>query len=400
MLATGDERATLRDKGRAAGLLVLFLIPVVFWRHRLAMPVDFGVYRAGGSAVLHGRTLYGAAFRAHTGTLPLPFTYPPFSAIAFVILAVMPWALAAVLWFLVSVGSLVYIVRESFVEFLKRFDRRRALIALAIIAGLLSWTVPVRDTFWYGQINLILVAMVLADCLRVEKRKGVLVGLATALKLTPGLFVAYFIVTRQKAAAVRSLVTVAVCWGGAALLLPGASKQYWLHDAFNISRPGSPANFRNQTLDGLIYREHWPHWLWIPFVVLVGVFGLWRAHNAHRRGNELAAVVLVGLTAVLVAPISWIHTEVWFVAAIGVIWGDGIIHRRVVAARALFVLVLVRLPMLGDKLERHVSIPLLGGLLDNAYVYLLLVLLVLLPAREALEVKSAPQSMTAITSPS
>jgi len=345
------------------------------------MPVDLGVYRAGGSAVLHGRALYGAAFGAHTGTLPLPFTYPPFSAIAFVVLAVMPWALAAVLWFLVSVGSLVYIVRESFAPFLRRLDRRRSLLALAFIAGVLSWTVPVRDTFWYGQINLILAALVLTDCLRAQKRKGVLVGLATALKLTPGLFIAYFIVTRQKAAAIRSLVTVVACWGGAALLLPGASKQYWLHDAFNISRPGSPANFRNQTLDGLFFREHWPHWLWIPLVVLVAAFGLWRARDAHRRGNELAAIVLVGLTTLLVAPISWLHTEVWFIAALGVIWGDGNHHRRVIAARTVFVLLLVRLPMLGDKLERHFPIPLLGGLLDNAYVYLLLALLILLPAR-------------------
>src|SRR5438067_770566 len=166
MLVTADDRATFRDRGRAAGLLVLLVIPVVLWRRSLAMPVDLGVYRAGGSAVLHGRNLYGAAFRAHTSTLPLPFTYPPFSAIGFVVLAVLPWALAAVLWFLVSVGSLVYIVRESFALFLRRFDRRRALIALALVAGLLSWTVSVRDTFWYGQINLILVAMVLADCLR------------------------------------------------------------------------------------------------------------------------------------------------------------------------------------------------------------------------------------------
>jgi alpha-1,2-mannosyltransferase len=356
------------------------------------MPVDLGVYRAGGSAILHGRNLYGSAFRAHTQTLPLSFTYPPFSGLAFIVLAVMPWALAALLWFLVSVGGLVYIVRESFASFLRRFDRRSALIVLACISGLLAWTVPVRDTFWYGQINLILVAMVLADCLRVEKRRGVLVGLATALKLTPGLFIAYFIVTRQKAAAIRSLVTVAVCWGGAALILPGASKQYWLHDAFNISRPGSPANFRNQTLDGLIFREHWPHWLWIPLVVLVGGFGLWRARDARRRGNELAAVVLVGLTSLLIAPISWLHTEIWFIAALGVIWGGGDHHRRVVAARIVFVLLLIRLPMLGDKLERHFPIPLLGGLLDNAYVYLLLALLVLLPVNRIPEMPARSSS--------
>jgi alpha-1,2-mannosyltransferase len=300
--------------------------------------------------------------------------------------------LAAILWFIASVGGLVYIVKESFAQFLDRLDRRRSLLALAGIAGVMLWTPPVRDTLWFGQINLILAALVLTDCLRPRKRQGVLVGVATAMKLTPGLFIVYFIVARKGRSAVRALVTVAVCWGGAALLLPTASRQYWFHAAFDVNRPGRPGYWTNQTIDGFISRYHGPHWLWIPLGVIVAVLGLWRAREAHRSGNELAAVVLVGLTSVLVSPISWLHTQVWFVAAIGVILGRGTERRRVMAAGGVLILLLARLSMLGDRLARIYHVPVIGNVIENAYVFLLLFVIAVLPVRDPPEGEITPPS--------
>ena len=376
-------RIPVRDWARAIGLLVLILIPMFIWRYRWRVPIDLAVYRAGGSAVLHGKTLYGAAFGGNTLPVRRPFTYPPFSAIAFISLAVLPWIVAAVAWFFASLGSLVYIVKESFAPFLRRFDRRRSLYALVCIIGLLAWTVPITDTLWFSQINLILAALVLTDCLHARKRQGVLVGLATALKITPGLFIVYFLITRQKRAALRAMATVAACWGGAAILLPAASREYWSHAVFKVGRPGPLAFFSNQTINGFVHRLNGPHWLWIPLGVVVAAVGLWRARAAHRSGNALAAVVLVGLTMLIVSPISWLASAVWIAPAIGLILGDATQRRRVIAAGSVLVLFWARLPMLGDKIVRVHPIPFLGSALENAYVFLLLLLVLLLPHTDA-----------------
>jgi alpha-1,2-mannosyltransferase len=273
----------------------------------------------------------------------------------------------------------VYIVKESFAPFLRGVDRRRSLFALVCIVGLLAWTVPITDTLWFGQINLILAALVLTDCLRARKQRGVLVGLATALKITPGLFIVYFLVTKQTRAAIRSIVTVAVCWGGAAIILPAATREYWLHTAFKIGRPGPPAFFSNQTMNGLVHRLNGPGWIWIPLGLVVTAVGVWRARAAHRSGNVVGAVVLVGLTTLLVAPISWLATAVWIAPAIGLILGHGTQRRRLVAAWTVLILLWARLPMLGDKVTRVYSTPFIGTALQDSYVILLAVLILWLP---------------------
>jgi alpha-1,2-mannosyltransferase len=273
-------------------------------------------------------------------------------------------------------------VKESFAPFLRRFERPRSLYALVCVIGLLVWTVPITDTLWFGQINLILAALVLTDCLRARKGQGVLVGLATAFKITPGLFIVYFLITRQRRAAFRAIATVAACWGSAAILLPTASREYWFHAVFKVGRPGPLAFFSNQSINGIVHRLNGPNWLWIPLGVVVAAVGLWQARAAHRSGDALAAVALVGLTTLIVAPISWLASAVWIAPAIGLILGNATQRRRVIATGSVLVLFWARLPMLGDKLTRVYPTPVLGSALENAYVFVLLLMILFLPLRE------------------
>ena len=98
-----------------------------------------------------------------------------------------------------------------------------------------------------GQIGVILMALILADCFLMPARyRGLLVGIAAGIKLTPVLFVLYFVLRRDWRATVvatsAAAVTVVVGWVAA----PGSSRSYWLGGFDKLDRFGdlafSPVN--------------------------------------------------------------------------------------------------------------------------------------------------------------
>ncbi|MEA2504735.1 MAG: alpha,2-mannosyltransferase [Actinomycetota bacterium] len=354
----------------------LAVVPLLFLKfHGGKFPLDLAVYREAGRVVLHGGDPYAADFGRHL-RVPLPFTYPPFAALASVAVGLLSEPVAIVAWTVLSLSLLATMV------WLVMGRSIRQPVLLGLVAGALAWTVPLNETISFGQVNLVLAMACLLDCTWTGRHRGVLVGVATAIKLTPGLFIAYFALTRQWAAAARAAVTAAVCELLAAAILPGPSRRYWFHLVFSPSRTGDPGYYTNQSIFGTLARLHLAQWLWvlwIPAALGVGALGMWRAARAHREGQEIAAVALVGLTGVLVSPISWQHHAVWIVLVVGVLAAWATTARRAAATVAVLGIFLVPLPWLGSRLVADGAAPLLGGLLENSYVLAFLALLVVLP---------------------
>jgi alpha-1,2-mannosyltransferase len=351
----------------------LAVVPLLFLKfHGGKFPLDLAVYREAGRVVLHGGDPYAADFGQHL-RVPLPFTYPPFAALVSVVVGVLSEPVAIVAWTTLSLSLLVTMVWLV----MGRSLRQPALLGL--VAGALAWTVPLNETISFGQVNLVLAMACLLDCTWTGRHRGVLVGVATAIKLTPGLFVVYFALTRQWGAAARAAVTAAVCELLAAAILPGPSRRYWFHLVFSPSRTGDPGYYTNQSVFGTLARLHLAPWLWVPLALGVGALGMWRAARAHREGQEIAAVALVGLTGVLVSPISWQHHAVWIVLVAGVLAAWATTPRRAAATVAVLGIFLVPVPWLGSRLVAAGAAPLLGGLLENSYVLAFLALLVVLP---------------------
>ena len=357
----------------AFGLVVVPLLVLKF--HGGKFPLDLAVYREAGRVVLHGGDPYAPDFGRHL-RIPLPFTYPPFAALGSVVLGVLPEPVAIVAWTTLSLSLLVAMV------WLVLGQSLRHPVLLGLAAGALAWTVPLNETISFGQVNLVLAMACLLDCTWSGRHRGVLTGVATAVKLTPGLFIVYFALTRQWAAAARAAATAAICELLAAALLPGPSRRYWFHLAFSPSRTGDPGYYTNQSLFGTLTRLHLAQWLWVLWVPLAlgaGGLGMWRAARAHREGQEIAAVALVGLTGLLVSPISWQHHAVWIVLVVGVLAARATTPRQAIPAVAVLGLFLLPLPWLGSRLVAEGVAPLLGGALENSSVLAFLVLLVALP---------------------
>ncbi len=311
-----------------AVVVVLFVL-VVIWPHA---PLDLSVYVQAGRVFVHNGALYGPNFGRILG-FPLPYTYPPPLAALMGPISYLPWWFVRITWTVVNLVLLVWIVRISYAPFLNRLERRASLGIVLLLTGVIALTIPVEDVIHLGQIDIIIVALVLADTVRRSERlpQGVLVGIATAIKLTPGAFVGYWLLIKRWRPALIASVTAVAVWAAAAILRPSLSIKYWTDIVFKPERIGDPAYLQNQAIGGFLHRAGLTHASeWFVCALLAMGVALWLARRAHLGGDELAAVTLVGLGTLLASPVSWPHHAIWIVPATGLILGEGRDRRRVV----------------------------------------------------------------------
>ena len=258
--------------------------------------VDLGVYRTGGLSVLQGQPLYTVL------TPPpqlLPFTYPPVAALFAVPLALLPWAGAQLAWVPFIYVPLAVIIWYAFAPLLRRMPTvplRAVVFAVIFTAG--AYLFPMRDVMRFGQVDTVLLALAVADCAARAPRwpRGALVGLATAIKLVPGVFIVYLWLSGRRRAAVTA-VAAALAWTlGAWLLLPGDSVTYWTSAIFQSGRLGSNAGTSNQSLRGVLLRLFLPGQapgvLWAAAAVLAAAAGFAVVRRLARQGREMEAIAV------------------------------------------------------------------------------------------------------------
>ncbi|HEV3366027.1 MAG TPA: glycosyltransferase 87 family protein, partial [Acidimicrobiales bacterium] len=290
------------------------------WHRR---QLDIEVYLMGARHLLDGH-LYLAALPAPPH---LPFTYPPFAALVFAPLNVLPLSAAQVLWSLVNVGALFALVWLSLRATRPGLDRRRRLLWSLVLMAPAFWMEPVHLTFAFGQVNVVLAALALADLtghLRLGRRtlpRGVLIGVAAAVKLTPLVFVPYLFVTRQTRAAWVALGTFAVCSAATAATDPRVSWSYWTRYATDAKRVGGVFYISNQSLRAVADRvDHRVVSTGLTTAVsaVVLVMGIALARWAWRSSSNLLGVLVCATTGLLASPITWAHHLVWIVPVL--IW--------------------------------------------------------------------------------
>jgi hypothetical protein len=188
----------------------LLLFPQDQWQ------VDIQVYREGGLSVLQGRPIYQQM------TDPpqlLPFTYPPIAAILAIPLALVPFEVAAWGWTVAQLATNIAIAWVAWYHLRHRVGAW-APVLVGAVAGAFLWTQPVGDGIRFAQVNAFLVLMILLDLKRPRLPvlrsipPGVLVGLAMAIKLTPGVFVIHYLVCRRWREAFTAIATASAVSSG------------------------------------------------------------------------------------------------------------------------------------------------------------------------------------------
>lgn len=308
--------APARKAGLAAPLLILSVVARFAWTYLApngANFVDLHVYVGGAAALNHPGTLYSYVYADQTPDFPLPFTYPPFAAVVFYPLHVVPFGLLAFLWQAAIVAALYGVVRVSQRLMGTAADRRAAMLWTAVTI----WIEPLRSNFDYGQIN---VFLVLAALWAVYTTRwwlsGLLVGLAAGVKLTPAIAGIYLLGARRWSAALFSLSTFLVTIG-ISLFVVGDQARYYFTDLLGDARRVGPiATSFNQSWRGAISRilgydaGYGPLVLTAIGVTLMLAVLAWRALDASDSLGRLLVVEVFGL---LLSPISWTHHWVWLV---------------------------------------------------------------------------------------
>lgn len=288
---------------------------------------DLDVYRDGARHVMEDLPLY---------TQPvihgLLYTYTPFSTLAFIPFGLLPTGYDKYIWMganLILLVGIVVLCRKMLGERISA----PVVGTSALLAVACTFLEPVRTTLFYGQINLVLMALVLWDVSRGDRSRlrGIGVGVAAGIKLTPAYFVLYYLVLRQwRAAAVAAgtfVVTVVASW----LVLPSDSKQYWTDTFFESTRIAPDTHPSNQSVRGVVAHladRPAPVMLWLLLAVVVVAVSMWIVMRLHAAGERLLAVTVAGLSAAAVSPFSWSHHWVWFVPLLVYI-----AHRAATSAR-------------------------------------------------------------------
>ncbi len=358
----------------AAGLLVS-----VAGRHH---GYDLEIYRGALRAWMAGTPLYDYA---HPGdSRQLGFTYPPFAALVFAPLALVPAWLATGWQALTGAAALVFVVRVLAEPVARRLGFA-TWYAVAVALPVVVLLEPVRDSFSFGQINLQLAALIVGDVILLQRGSrwaGVGIGLAAAVKLTPAILLLHLLLTGRRRAVVLASGVAAGATLVAAAVAPATSWDFWTRALWDTSRVGAADSPSNQALSGLIARlaeqQRPPVALWLVTVTAVAGFGLWRARRADRRGDLVAGLTLAGVTGLLVSPISWIH-HLWWVIPVLAVLAARAGHRSLLAAASLVALFSASLPDLARvPLAAHRS-SLWTILGESALCLALLAVLALLP---------------------
>ncbi|MFI5890874.1 glycosyltransferase 87 family protein [Actinoplanes sp. NPDC051513] len=365
----------------AAIAVAVFLATIPTFRHFF----DLGVYRGAVRYwLIDGGDLYDFRYQ----DTEYGFTYPPFAALALSPLAITSWPVAVAAAALLNAGAVALLIRWQFAPILRRHGRPVWTPCALMFLGFLVFE-PSRDTFSYGQVNLLLLVLVCSD-LRNRKMSGVGIGLAAAIKLTPVIFIGYLILSRQYRQAATAIATAAGATVLALLIAPEASVRFWTGAVWDTNRIGKLYYVSNQSLRGVVARLDAPSTLWLAAVALVVAYWCWWVRT--RRPDPLTGFAVTGVIACLVSPITWVHHLVWLIPGLFLLLDRAMRTPAVVPRRRRLAVLAAGFVVMSSSIvwlwwAHPMGWDAFAG--SNAYVWISLVVLAAL-AREAWAVAPAP----------
>jgi alpha-1,2-mannosyltransferase len=358
---------------------------------------DLEIYREAMLWWADGNQLYDFA-KPDATQGHLEFTYPPFAAYLLRPLAWLTVGQTVWIYTVVTIACLGLTVWWLVRPVADRWGQPKWFVfAVAIV--LATGLEPIREAFSFGQINFVLWALILLDLLVLAPRGsrwlGIGIGLATAIKLVPGVFILYLLISRRWRAAAVAAGTAVLATLLAAALAPAETRIFWTEKLLQGEGVGQLEYTFNQSVMGVLARLAEPdapsQLAWLALALPVLGYGLWRAARASKIGDDVAGLTLAGFAGSLASPVSWVHHLFWFVPALVVLVDAAVRPADVTSglrrppatiswAAVTYTTVTISVVALYEFNLGRPGGP-VGFILGNWDVWLMLVLLALLPIR-------------------
>ncbi|MDO5030295.1 MAG: glycosyltransferase 87 family protein [Corynebacterium sp.] len=288
------------------GLVSLVVVIDFIYLAATAYMMDLEVFQDAGWAFRRGQDLYSAEFPTRSG---FRFIYPPFAALLFYPLT---WAGPVTLQIIWTVATVAAVWAMLWMVFTRLASERPKLLATCLL-GVVLLLDPLRANVLFGQINVFLALLVVSDVLGFlpKKLRGLGVGVAAGIKITPAAYALVFLMRRDFVAVAKSfgwfLVTVAL---GFAVRFQ-ESIYFWTDEFFAGNRGGAPTYEANQAFSGLLARAG------LEGTALdIGIYGFFLfgaiaaafvAWIYHRNGYDVAALGFVALAVSFAGPYAVSH---------------------------------------------------------------------------------------------
>ncbi|MFM7726065.1 MAG: glycosyltransferase family 87 protein [Flavobacteriales bacterium] len=173
------------------------------WYNGRAQMADFRVYYDATNALLHGDTLYGKAFGVSSGF----YKYSPFACLPFIPLAMMPYTLASVLYYLLITATIIFFSLRI-AGYVQQLSRSEFSLRLPILAGIFLIDHLERELH-LGNINLFLLVLLFEAYKALKSNNGikggVLYGIVLLFKPHFLLLLPYLLWKKQFRASIFSL---------------------------------------------------------------------------------------------------------------------------------------------------------------------------------------------------
>ena len=320
-----DRIPGMRSGALWAHLLFILVALYAFDYVTHAAADDIYVYRLGAVSLADGPDgyqLYG--FR----TRGLPFTYPPFAALLFYPLAFLTEP-QSMLLITAIICALSYWCAYLLYSYARSRSWRLPLQKhvghwgmVSLIAALIWMCGPWRLTTHFGQINAIILMLILADFMRPATRvpRGVLLGIAAGIKLTPLAFGLLLLMRKDWKGIATLGASFAATVGIGFLVIREESLTFWFHAVRDTSRVGWFSYFDNVSIMGTLTHAGLQHHLTatalsvvqVALTLLIVLVTAVLLVPLIRARALMAQLALTAFMMLQISPISWSHHNTWY----------------------------------------------------------------------------------------
>lgn len=293
--------------------------------------MDFSIYRLGAMTIFDNegftQDLYSPTLNDHGVDKP-PFTYPPFAAMLFLPFAFMPLEVgmvimvvgsAVVAWWISTIIYNYVNARGRELPLQQYFGRAGTIAVLTILVVAAG---PWQRTLDLIQINPFITALILADFVRPATRvpRGVLIGIAGGVKLTPLVFGLILLVRRDWKGIATLGVSFAATVGIGFLVIREESLTFWFHAVHDTSRVGWFSYFDNVSIMGTLTHAGLQHHLTatalsvvqVALTLLIVLVTAVLLVPLIRARALMAQLALTAFMMLQISPISWSHHNTWY----------------------------------------------------------------------------------------